>query len=119
MFKTKTRPKLLWIPKVLCMLYLATLIAVSLDTFRTQLHFFRQILQFLLQMVPVLILTGLLIVSRKHPKLVGTIFFIISLLMTLYFNTFKDVSRFLAISFPLCLIGVLFIVFGVRDERIH
>lgn len=119
MFKSKTRPKLLWIPKVLSLLYIATLTWLSLDTFREDIPFFHQTLQFILQMAPVLILAGLLTISWKHPKLGGAIFTITSLIVTIYFNTFKDISRFLAISFPLCLIGFLFLVFGIMDERVY
>ncbi len=118
MFKAKSKPKLLRIPKVFSILYIAMLTGLSLDAFSGNISFFHQTIQFLVHMIPVFMLTGILIIAWNKPKLGGTLFLATALILTLFFNTFQSVSNFLAISFPLCLIGLLFILFGFIDERI-
>lgn len=116
MYKSKARPRLLRIPKAFSILYIAMLTWLSLDAFGENIPFLNQAIQFLVHMVPIFILIGLLAIAWSHPKLGGILFCITSIILTIFFNTYKSMSSFLAISFPLFLIGILFIVFGFIDE---
>lgn len=119
MFKAKSKPKLLRIPKILSILYILVLTILSLDAFSGNISFFQQVIQFLIHMVPVFVLLGILMTAWNRPKLGGTLFLVTALVLTICLKTYLHISSFFATSFPLCLIGLLFILLGLIDERIY
>ena len=117
MFKTKTRPKFLLIPKILSALYILLLSFLSLDSFKTELPLSQQIISFLIYMVPVLILLVFLYISNKYSSLGGMLYIISGILMILFLDPFREVSGFIVGPLPLMVFGLQFIVFGVIENK--
>lgn len=117
MFKTKLKPNLLRIPKILSILYISLLIFLTLDTFQENIPLFDQITNFILQITPVLVFILFLYISWNNPKIGGLLFIVATLIITLFFHTYQVISSFLAVSFPLLAIGIMFIIFGIADNK--
>ncbi len=117
MFKTKTKPKLLLIPKIISIIYILVLIFLSLDSFKTDIPLLHQMIRFLIYMVPVFLLLLFLYISYKHPSFGGALYIISSLLMILFWDSFREISGFLAAPLPLMIIGLQFIIFGIIEKK--
>lgn len=109
--------KLLRVSRLLVLLFILFLSLFALDAFSGQASFFMKLAGFLIHMVPSFILLGVLLISYKSPLLSGLIFILLSVLFTLYYDTHRSVLNFLVITFPLAVIGVLFIISQLLDRR--
>lgn len=109
--------KLVRISRALTLLFILFLSLFALDAFSGQASFFVKLTGFVIHLVPSLVLLGVLLISYRSPSLSGLIFILLSLVFTLYFKTYTVAVNFLTISFPLAVIGVLFIVSHVLNRR--
>jgi len=108
---------LLRVSRVLVLLFILFLSLFALDAFSGQASFFVKLTGFVIHLVPSLILLGTLLISYKSPFLSGLTFLLLSFASALCFETYKGALNFLAISFPLTVIGALFIVSHVLNRR--
>jgi hypothetical protein len=99
----KRKFELKWIPIILGILYI---IFISLFAFDTEIISWG----FLIHLIPSLILIGILILSIKKPLVGGIAFIVVGLIFTIFFRAYREIYSFLAIIFPLIVIGVLFIL---------
>lgn len=109
--------KLLWIPRVLSISFILVLSLFALDTFSAEAPFIQKLAGFFIHLIPSFILVIALVISWKRPVAGGCILIFLSLLFTLYFKTYRFFSYFLLISFPLAVVGVLFIIFYVLAKK--
>ncbi|HPF17305.1 MAG TPA: hypothetical protein P5107_09065 [Thermotogota bacterium] len=68
---------------------------------------FQQILGFIIQNIPTMILIALIIISKRHPKWGGALLIIIWLFFLFFFHAYENLSLFFMII-PILIAGLLF-----------
>lgn len=109
--------RLLWIPRVLSIIFILFLSLFALDAFSAEAPFIQKLAGFFIHLIPSFILVIALVFSWKRPVAGGCILIFLSLLFTLHFRTYNSLSSFLLISLPLVVVGVLFIIFHVLAKK--
>lgn len=109
--------KLLWIPRVLTILFILFLSLFSLDVFSMDGTFLQKIGGFLIHNIPSFLLIIVLIASWKRPLVGGIAFLLFSIVFTLYFQTYSLLYSFLSISLPLVLTGGLYLLVYFIPKR--
>jgi len=82
----------------------------SLDVFGTEGTILQKMGGLLIHNIPAIVLILLLIFSWKEEKKGGYLFIVLGLFFTFFFKTYQRIDTFLLISFPMILIGLLFIL---------
>jgi len=109
--------KLFWIPRVLAILFILFLSLFALDVFTGEVPFIQELGGFLIHLAPSYAMIIALIISWRKPLIGGIIFILLDLVFTFYFRTYQALPNFLIISFPLIVIGALFIIFHILDKK--
>ncbi|HRU01295.1 MAG TPA: hypothetical protein P5239_06300 [Victivallales bacterium] len=90
----------------------------ALDVFLIEATFFQKLLGLLIHLIPSFILIIVLTISWKKPIIGGIIFMVLAALFSIFFEIYPiELSKFLIIPFPLILIGILFVVFGIYARK--
>ena len=109
--------KLLWIPRILTILFALFLSLFSLDVFSMEGSFLQKVGGLVIHNIPSFLLIIVLIVSWKRPLVGGIAFLIFSILFTIYFETYSMLASFLSISLPLVITGGLYLLFYFITKR--
>lgn len=107
----------IWFPAVLAVAYIIFLVLLSLDVFDMNASLLEKIGGFLIQNIPTAILVVALFLAWKEPMAGGIIFIIMGVLFTLFYGTYRRWDTFVLLSFPLLLIGVLFLLNKEKTGR--
>jgi len=121
MKKQKVSKFVYWTPRILSIVFILFLAMFSLDIFEGNYGFWGTILGLFMHNIPVLILTGVLIISWKY-EIVGGIAFILAGLLyiaTLLISGFEwyMLLWILQISGIAFLVGILFLVNWYKKKR--
>lgn len=108
--------KLIWIPRVLAIVFIAFLLLFGLDVFSENAPFIKKLGGFFMQSIPSFILLLILFIFWKKP-LSGFLFILFSIAFTLYFRTYRSLSTFLFLTFPVVLVGILFIALDLIAKK--
>lgn len=98
-----------WLPRVIAILFIIFLTIFSFDVFSMEGTVLQKTEGFLIHNIPVFILIILLAFSWKNEKIGGTLFIMAAIFFTFFFHTYQRMDTFLLISFPLLLIGAMFL----------
>src|SRR5689334_22748807 len=98
-----------WLPRLLAILFTLFLVIFAFDVFDGKHSVLEMIGGFLIHLTPNYLLLISLLIAWKHEKIGGLIFLIIATFFTLFFKTYLYWPVFLTISFPVLLIGLLFL----------
>lgn len=109
--------KLIWIPRVLAIVFIVFLLLFGLDVFSENAPFLKKLGGFFIHSIPSLILLLLLFIYWKKPLVGGFLFILFSIASTLYFRTYGSLSTFLFSTFPLVLVGILFIALDLIAKK--
>lgn len=109
--------KLIWIPRVLAIVFIVFLSLFTLDVFSGDAPFIKKMGGFSIHMIPSFILLILLFISWKRPLIGGSLFILFSIAFTVFFRTYSLLSTFLIIAFPMILVGILFITFDLIAKK--
>jgi hypothetical protein len=109
--------KLIWIPKVLAMIFIVFLSLLALDAFSGDAPFIKKLAGFSVHLIPSFILVLTLLISWKKPLIGGSIFILLSMAFAFFFRTYRSVPAFLGITFPVALVGILFIIFDLVAKK--
>jgi hypothetical protein len=109
--------KLIWIPKVLAMIFIVFLSLLALDAFSGDAPIIKKLAGFFVHLIPSFILTLTLLISWKRPLIGGSIFILLSIAFAFFFRTYRSVPAFLGITFPVALVGILFIIFDLAAKK--
>ena len=125
----KTRNQFLyWAPRMICIAAILFVSMFALDSFNEPVPFPRQILIFLVHLVPSFILAGILIVSWKWEFTGGIILILTGLLFGTWvfrinFTRLHSIIKALEIALMICLpfiiSGILFIISHYRKPRLN
>ena len=112
--------KLFWIPRVLAILFILLVSVFAFDAFTGEAPFIQELGRLVLQLIPTsFALIIALLISWRKPLIGGIIFILLGLVFTFYFRTYQALLNFLTISFPLIVIGALFITLHILDRKIN
>jgi len=109
--------KLMWIPRVLAMIFIVFLSLFALDVFSGNAPFIKKLAGFFVHLIPSFILVLTLLISWKRPLVGGSIFILLSIAFTFFFRTYRSVPTFLQVTFPVALVGILFITFDLLAKK--
>lgn len=99
-----------WLVRILALFYVVYISTFALNVFDKEPLLWKTIFEFIIRLIPSLILIIIIILAWKR-ELIGAVgFILISLRLTLHFNTLQNLNRFLVISAPLLFIGFLFLL---------
>jgi hypothetical protein len=114
--KMKT-DKLIWIPRVLAMIFIVFLSFFALDAFSGDASFIKKLGGFFVHLIPAFILVLTLLISWKKPLIGGSIFILVSIAFAFFFRTYRSVPTLLGITFPVALVGILFITLDLAAKK--
>ena len=108
--KKSEKRLLFWAPRILCILFAVFISIFALDVFEEGYGFWKTILALLIHLIPTWIIVIVLVVSW-HREWVAAILFnaLAALYIVWYWGKFPWVN-YLALSGPLFLVGVLFLI---------
>ena len=109
--------KLIWIPRVLAIIFIALISIFAMDVFAGDAPFIKKLGGFLVHLIPSFILVLILLISWRKPIIGGFLFILISIAFAFFFRTYRSVPTFLGITFPVALAGILFIVFDLATKK--
>ena len=112
MDKQREHSLLIWIPRVLAIAFILFISLFALDSFSNEVPLFQSLLGFLMHLIPSLILLAILIISWKKPVIGGCVFIISGIALSIFWGTYKEISRFLILTFPLIVTGIMFIIWS-------
>lgn len=107
---------LYWLPRILSIIFILFIGLFALDAFDGKESLSEIIIGLLMHLIPNFILIAFLIIAWKKEKAGGIIFIILSIVFTIYFHTYKNILIFSTISFPVFLIGILFLINGLKRK---
>jgi len=91
------------------LLYAFLLMIFSFDAFNSQYTLMEQLINFLIHIIPALIVVTTIWIAWQNSKYGGLLFIIIGVIFTVFFATYTTIVTFLIISAPPLLIGCSFI----------
>ena len=109
--------RLIWIPRVLAIIFIVFLSLFALDVFSGDAPFIKKLGGFIVHLIPSFILVLILLISWRKPLIGGFLFILLSLAFALFFRTYRSVPTFLGITFLMALAGILFIVFDLAAKK--
>ncbi len=108
-----------WIPRILSILVAIFLSIFAFDVFVENYSFTEKLVGYFFHMIPTLIVVVCLIVSWRFYLIGGVLYICAGIISVLIFNTYKEFVQFFIVSFPVFLIGCLFIVsFFIRRSNL-
>lgn len=107
----KTRSSFIyWLPRILAILFIGFFGLFALDVFGMEGSLFEQIGGFFIHLIPNFVLLIFLLIAWRKEKIGGVLFLFAGILFMYLFVQEGEWMGFLIISFPLFLIGVLFLL---------
>lgn len=115
-----------WTPRVICILAILFVSLFALDAFRPGLPLGKQIIDFLMHMIPSFVLTILLIIAWKWELIGGIILGAIGLVFSpiIYTHNYNmnhsvvmSLTVIAMITFPFVVVGVLFVVSHFKKRK--
>lgn len=103
---------LYWIPRVLAIVSSLFMAMFSLDSFGGNESFGMKMLGFLMNNIPVLIVTSILVVAWKWEVAGGILFILAFIAGTIFFHSFTGNPGSIVVIAPFLIIGILFILHG-------
>ncbi len=123
----KTNIKVLhWIPRIICILSILFISVFALDVFEPSLTIWEQIKNFLIHLIPTIILITLLIVAWKWEYFGGIIFLILGVGFSpfIYIHNYNmnhsigiSLGIILIVTFPFIIVGILFIISHMMKRK--
>ncbi len=108
-----------WLPRIICIIAILFISMFAADAFGPEKTIWQQLGDFLMHLIPSFILIALLIVAWKWEYIGGIIFIVLGLglspfVFMLNYNRNASVGMslgiILAITFPIIVVGILFII---------
>jgi len=107
---------LLWIPRVLTILFAIFISLFAFDVFDQGTGFFKTLLALLIHLIPTFLIIAILVLSWKWPLIGGIGFILLGLLYVYWAN--RNIEVYALIYIPLFLTGVLFLLSWLLRYRI-
>lgn len=99
-----------WLPRILTIIFTCFLALFALDVFIPGKTIDYYLVALFIHLIPNFILLLALFVAWKNDKLGGVIFLLIGIVTTIIFKSYSMPTSLFIVSFPILLIGILFVV---------
>lgn len=109
---------LIWIPRIIAGLFIIFISLFALDSFSETHSLFQSIIAFLIHLIPSYILLIALLIAWKHARIGGIIFLGLGILFIVWMGINKHWVNILVLNTPFFLIGILFLVCGIFQNKI-
>lgn len=109
--------KFVWIPRIIIMAFIACFSMFSFDAFTGNAPLFEKLAEFLIHMIPSLVMILFLIVSWNHPVTAGYIFMVLGVVFTFYLDTYRQAATFFTVSLIPFLAGLTFLIPSFLRKR--
>jgi hypothetical protein len=106
-----------WAPRWLAVLMILFLGLFALDVFSEGYTFGELLVALFMHLIPNILLLIALIVAWRWRVAGGVLFLALATISVFFFHTYQHISTFLLISFPVFVIGILFLVDWWLDHR--
>ena len=103
--------KLIWLPRIILFLQI---LFFGMFSFDTDIH------KLLILFIPVYILTAILLISWKSPRIASFLTFIVMIVFAVFFSTLNYYMKFLVITLPQFIAFILFTltaIFTIKDKN--
>ena len=116
---------ILWLPRLLCIGAILFVSMFALDAFEPGIPFGKQLLDFLMHLIPTYVLLLLLAIAWKWPFVGGILFAITGIIMSPFIYTMNlhrthsvwaSIAIILMITVPFIIVGILFIVSHLQKK---
>ena len=108
--KTITKRVLFWTPRIICIVFAVFISIFALDVFEEGYGFWKTILALLIHLIPTWIIVIVLVVSWHREWVGGILFIVFGVLYIAWAWGRFPWGVYLAISGPMFLVGVLFLI---------
>ena len=115
--KRRDKGAMYWIPRILAIVYILFISMFALDIFDSYTRFVDVIVGLFMHLIPSFLLIIALVIAWKKERTGGIVFISLGILMILWFRTYDQIINFLTISFPVLVIGTLFIISDYIKKR--
>jgi hypothetical protein len=105
-----TSKLLYWVPRILTIIAILFMLLFSFDSFSGNESLGKKMLGFLMHNIPVLILTGVLVIAWKWEVIGGILFIIAAIAGSIFFRSFSGNPGSIIVLAPFFLTGLLFIL---------
>lgn len=99
-----------WLPRILSILFIGFISLFALDVFMMGGSWWMLLEGFLIHLIPSFVLLLLLLIAWRNERFGGATFIFLAVVFTLFFKTYSEILLFFLISFPVFVIGVLFLL---------
>lgn len=106
--------KAVWIPRALAGLLIAFFLVMSLDVFDGSKPVGAELLAYLIQVIPAIVVGIALGLSWKVPRVAGGLFLVLAVFFTMFFSTYVSPVSFVTLSLIPALIGIWFLASAAR-----
>ena len=106
----KPKKVLFWAPRILGIIFVLFMSIFAFDVFGEGYGFWMAIGALFIHLIPTFVLIALLYVAWRWEFWGGIAFIVLSIVFTFFFKTYEDIINFFLISFPVLVIGVLFLL---------
>ena len=115
-----------WLPRILCILSIGFISLFALDAFAPGLTFWQQIGDFLIHLIPSIILSVILIIAWNRELIGGIIFIIIGVALSpsIFLNNYRinksvwtSLGIIVIICIPFVIVGILFLVSYFKNKK--
>lgn len=107
---------LYWAPRIMAIVFILFLGIFALDVVTPGMPVLSMMVGLFIHLIPNFLLLTLLLLAWKKERLGGILFLITGVFLTIFFQTYLYFINFLLISFPIFLIGLLFITHSKLKE---
>jgi len=116
----------LWTPRILCIGAILFVSMFALDSFEPGIQFTRQLLNFMMHLIPTFALLLLLWIAWRRPYVGGILFALVGIVLSPFVymlnyhrthSVWISLMIILMITFPFILVGVLFIVSYFQKKK--
>ncbi|OIO40382.1 hypothetical protein CO154_01895 [Candidatus Pacearchaeota archaeon CG_4_9_14_3_um_filter_31_7] len=108
----KKKSALYWIPRIIAIAFILFISIFAFDEPFLSLGFF-------IHLIPSFILIAALVAAWIWEKIGGIIFILLAIVFTFVFSTYRSIFSFLQISLVLLIIGILFLINGIKKKKIN
>lgn len=115
--KKRQHKYLYWAPRIISVVFILFLSLFALDVFIPGKSLNYYVIALFMHLLPNILLIILLIFAWRYEKLGGLLFIAAGIVFTVLFNTYEYYLNFLVVSFPLFLVGGLFLLHNHFSKR--
>jgi hypothetical protein len=108
---------LLWVPRIVCILFVALTSLIAMDVFGQGTGFWKTFLAFLLHLVPSFIMIIILILSWKWSWIGGILFTLLGIIYIIWYSQARGEPSS-TIYIPLIMVGILFLASWLFRKQI-